>query len=288
MMNKTIGSFFIKYVIITVASFFYGVGVTLFLDPNNVVPGGLTGISIIFSRFIPLQIGTILLILNIPIFIIGLKKFGFRFLFSSIYATFAISIFTNILKEMLPLTKSMFLASIMGNVLIAVSLAIIFRCDATTGGTDIVVKLLRLKYPHIRTGNLFLISDIIIICFSGIIFKNLDAVFYAFMGVFILSIVIDTVLYGRDEAKMIFIISDHDETIAKKILDEADVGVTYLNGQGAYSGRKRNIILCVVKKNLSIKVENIVKETDPSAFMIITNATEIYGEGYKDIFASKL
>lgn len=287
-MNKKIGSFLKKYVIITVASFFYGVGVTLFLDPNNVVPGGITGISIIISRFITLQTGTILLILNIPIFLIGLKKFGIRFLFSSIYATFAISIFTNLLKEMQPLTKSMLLASIMGNVLIAVSLAIVFRCDATTGGMDIVVKILKLKYPHIRTGILFFISDIIIICFSGIVFKDLDAVFYAFMGVFILSIVMDTVLYGRDEAKMLYIISDHGETIAKKIMDKADIGVTYLNGQGAYSGRKRNIILCVVKKNLSIKVEDIVKETDPAAFMIITNATEIYGEGYKDIFASKL
>ncbi len=287
-MKNKYSSCLIKYLIITIASFFYGVGITLFLDPNNVVPGGLTGISIIISRFISLQIGTILLVLNVPIFIIGLKKFGFRFLFSSMYATMAVSIFTNVLKDNTPLTNSMFLASIMGNVLIAVSLAIIFRMEATTGGIDIIIKLLRLKYPHIRTGNLFLIADITIICFSGFVFKDLDAVFYAFIGVFILSIVVDTVLYGRDEAKMIFIISDHGEMIANRLLKEVNIGVTYLNGQGAYSGRKRNILLCVVKKNVSIKVEDIVKETDSTAFMIISNANEIYGEGYKDIFASKL
>ena len=287
-MKVKFGSVFLKYLIITVASFFYGVGVALLLDPNNIIPGGVTGIAMIVSRFLQIQTGTLIIILNIPILLIGLKKFGFKFIFSSIYATFVVSFFANILESFPPITNSMFLASIMGNIMIAVSLAVVFKCDATTGGMDIIVKLLRLKFPHIKTGNLFLYIDIFIICFFGILFQNMDAAFYAFIGIMVMSVVFDMVLYGRDEAKMIYIISEHSQTIAKRILDEADIGVTFLSGQGAYSGNKRNVILCVVKKNISIKVEEIVKQTDATAFMIITNATEIYGEGYKDIFAQKV
>lgn len=286
--DETVADYFVKYMIITVASFFYGVGVTLFLDPNNVIPGGVTGIAMILNRFTNVPIGTLILIINIPILLLGLKKFGIRFLISTIYATAVVSFFTDLLQPYGALTDSMLLSSLMGNVLIAVSLAVVFRMGATTGGMDIIVKLLRLRFPHIKTGTLFFLADIVIICSFGILFQNMDATIYALIGIVVMSVVFDNVMYGRDEAKMIYIVSDYSNMIAKRILSELDIGVTYLEGQGAYSGKRQNIILCVMRKNKSIRVEEIVKETDRNAFLIITNATEIYGEGYKDISAGKL
>lgn len=164
-MKEKIRDYVTKYILITIATFFYGVGVTLFLDPNNIIPGGVTGVAMIISRFIPVQTGTLILIINIPILYIGLRKFGFRFLISTIYATVAVSFFTNILEPYGALSNSMLLAALMGNVLIAISLVVVFRLGATTGGMDIIVKLLRIRYPHIKTGNLFFMTDIVIICF---------------------------------------------------------------------------------------------------------------------------
>lgn len=286
-MKEKTKEYVLKYFFITIATFFYGVGVTLFLDPNDIIPGGVTGIAMILSRFIPIQTGTLILILNIPILFVGFVKFGFRFIVSTIYATAAVSFFTNILESYGALTHSMLLAALMGNVLIAVSLVVVFRLQATTGGMDIIVKLLRLRYPHIKTGTMFFLVDIVIICIFGILFQNIDAAIYALIGIVVMSMVFDNVMYGRDEAKMIYIISDYSNIIAKRILEEVNIGVTYLGGQGAYTGKKQSIILCVMRKNISIRVEEIVKETDMNAFLIITNATEIYGEGYKDISAGK-
>ncbi len=278
----------LRYLIITIAAFFYGAAVTLFLDPNNIVPGGVTGIAMIISRFTDMETGTLIILINIPILLIGLKKFGFRFLCSTIYATVMISVFTNLLKNITPLTDSMFLAAFMGNLMIAVSLGVVFKCHATTGGLDIIVKLLRLRYPHIKTGKLFFMADILVICIAGVVFSDMDAAFYAFIGILVMSIVFDLVLYGKDEAKLIYIISEKSEKITERILTEMDCGVTFLKGRGAYSNKEREVILCVVRKNFSPKIEGIVKETDSDAFMIISSATEIYGEGYKDIFAEKV
>lgn len=278
----------LRYLIITIAAFFYGAAVTLFLDPNNIVPGGVTGIAMIISRFTDMETGTLIILINIPILLVGLKKFGFRFLCSTIYATVMISAFTNLLKNITPLTDSMFLAAYMGNLMIAVSLGVVFKCHVTTGGLDIIVKLLRLRYPHIKTGKLFFMADILVICIAGVVFSDMDAAFYAFIGILVMSIMFDLVLYGKDEAKLIYIISERSEKITERILTEMDCGVTFLKGRGAYSKQEREVILCVVKKNLSPKIEGIVKETDSDAFMIISSATEIYGEGYKDIFAEKV
>ena len=176
----------------------------------------------------------------------------------------------------------------MGDILIAFAIGTVFKCGATTGGADIIVKLLRLKYPHIKTGKLFMMFDISVVALSGILFHNIDAALYAFIGIFVMSAVMDMVLYGQDEAKMVFIISEHSELLAEKLLVDVDAGVTFLTGRGAYSKKEKDVILCVVKKSIYPKVEEVIKDTDPQAFLIVTHANEIYGEGYKDIFAHKV
>lgn len=287
-MKKTLRKRVMDYVMITVASVIYAVGVSLFLDPNSLAPGGVTGIAIILNRITGLETGTWVLLINIPIIALGTWKFGLRFILSTMYCTAATSLMINFLAPFGALTTDPFLAAVAGGALMAVGIGIVFKAGATTGGTDIIVKLLRLKFPHLRTGSLFLITDAIIVAISAFVFRNVDVALYAGLVVFINSVLVDVVLYGRDGAKMIFIISDHHERITKRILEEMDIGVTYISGSGAYSGKDKSVIMCVMRKQLSPKAEEIVREEDPQAFMIVTSATEIFGEGYKSIFSEKL
>lgn len=286
--EKTVKQRILDYVIITFASITYAMGVSLFIDPNNMAPGGVTGIAIILSRLMPFETGTLIMIINIPIILLGMWKFGLRFIVSTFYAIVMTSIFTNIFASFGPATNDILLAALAGSVLIAGSIGVIFKRGATTGGTDIIIKCLRLKIPHMKTGVLFFITDVCIVTISGFVFRDIDAALYAGIAVVVTSVVLDVVLYGRDGAKLIYVISDKPVEITDRILAELDVGVTHLSGEGAYSGKEKKIIMCVVRKPIAPRIEEIVKEEDSDAFMIITSATEIFGEGYKSYFSEKI
>lgn len=277
-----------KYIIISVAAFVYAAGVSLFTDPNDMAPGGVTGISIILSRLLPVSTGTLIMVINIPILIFGIWKFGLGLTLSSIYATALISVFTNLLAPFGAATDDILLAALSGGVLIAISVGLIFRAGATTGGVDIIIKALRLRFPHLKTGNIFFIMDAMVVTLSGIVFRDINAALYAAISATCTSLVMDIVLYGRDEAKLIYIISEKSEQIAQRLLEDLNIGVTYINGQGAYSGDNKKIIMCVVKKTVSPQAEEVVKEEDSHSFMIITSATEVFGEGYKSYFSERI
>lgn len=276
------------YLVITFASAVYAVAVSLFLDPNSLAPGGVTGIAIILNRLTGLETGTWVLFINIPIIALGTWKLGWRFILSTGYCTLISSLFINLLSPFGAVTEDLLLAAVAGGCLMAVGLGLVFKSGATTGGTDIIVKLLRIRFPQLKTGFLFFVTDAVIVAASGIVFKNVDVALYAGIVIAINSLLMDVVLYGRDGAKLVFIISDKHENITKRILEELDIGVTYISGSGAYSGKEKNVIMCVMKKQTSPRAEAIVREEDPLAFMIVTSATEIFGEGYKSIYSEKI
>ena len=286
--KKTLKTHIKDYIIITIASFFYGLAISQFLDPNDIAPGGVSGLSMIINRIIDIEVGTIILMINIPILLLGLYKFGIKFLISTIYATVMGSLFTNILAVYPPVTTDPLLATIGGSAIASIAIGYIFKAGATTGGTDIIVKILRLKFPHLKTGRLFLICDMVVVLLSAFVFDNTDSALYAAIGVFLMSIVFDIVLYGADGAKLIYIISNEWQTIATRLLIELNVGVTYLEGEGAYSNEKKRVIMCVVRKQIAPQIEEVVKEEDGKAFMIVSSAAEIYGEGYKNIYSEKI
>ena len=277
-----------KYIIITVAALIYATGVSLFVDPNNMAPGGVTGISVILSRVLPVSTGTLILILNIPILAFAIWKFGLGFTISTIYATALISIFTNILSFFPAATHDRLLAAIAGGILSAISMGVIFKVGSTTGGMDIIVKALRLRLPHLKTGNLFFIADAVIVTLSGIVFWDLDAALYAAITVSTASFTLDVVLYGRDEAKLLYIISSRPQEITERILKELNIGLTLISGRGAYSQDEKQVLMCAMKKPVFPRVENIVREEDADSFMIITSASEIFGEGYKSYFSERI
>lgn len=274
--------------IIAAASMIYAAGISLFLDPNNLAPGGVTGISVILNRLCHIPTGTLYFLINVPIMLIGLWRFGIHMMARTAFAIVCTSFFTNLMGQFDALTTDPLLAAAAGSVLVSAGIGFVFKAGGTTGGVDIIVKILRQKKPHLKTGFLFRTMDFVVVLLSGFVFHDADTVLYALMAVLISGAVLDYVLYGSDEARMIFVISNTPEKIAKKLMKDVDTGVTYLNGTGGYSRKEKQIVMCVVRKQQAPKIEEIVKREDAEAFMIVTSATEIFGEGYKSFFSEKL
>ena len=280
----------LEYLVITFAASLYGFSTALLIDPNNIAPGGITGLAIVLNRLIPIGTGMWFLIMNIPILIIAIWKFGIRFTISTIYATSVISWATDLTSKYLGAyaIKDIILGVTIGSSLSAIAMGLVFKSHATSGGTDVIIKLLRLKYPHIKTGMLYIMTDVVVLIIAGFVFNDITAALYSFLSVMVTSSVLDLVLYGRDGAKLIYIISDHPDIITARLLDELDIGVTHVFAQGAYSGENKKVIMCAIRKRLSPLAEDIVREEDPNAFMIVSSASEIFGEGYKSYFDERM
>ncbi len=182
-----------EYIIITFASLIYGVGTSLLIDPNNLAPGGMTGLSIVLNRVAPIGVGLWFWLLNIPILVIAIWKFGIRFTISTIYATAMISVFTDLCTRYFGqyIIKDMILAVTFGSAMTAVAIGLIFKCHATSGGTDVIIKLLRIRYPHIKTGILYILTDMIVLVIAAFVFHDLSAAMYSFLSVIVVSFVVD-------------------------------------------------------------------------------------------------
>lgn len=268
---------------IIIGTILYAFGISVFLDPNEIAPGGFIGISVILSHTIGLYTGTWYLLLNIPVILLGRRAFGNKFIVKTAFVIILNSMLTNMFGKIDAITDDLFLASVAGSLLIGTGLGFILKTGATTGGVDIIIRFIRIKHPELKISTLFVIIDTIIVTVSGIVFKDFNIAMFAFITAVLNGRVMDYILYGSDEARLIYIISDVPEKVLKRVLSEMEAGATLLSGQGAYSNKNKKIIMCVVKKRKSILLQTIVKEEDKNAFIIITSANEIYGEGYKNI-----
>ena len=278
----------LRYAGILAASLLYAAAIALFLDPNQLAPGGVSGIAIILNRLTNLPTGTLILIMNIPLLALGMWKLGWKFVLSTMVAVAASSVFTDPLAPYGPLTTDPLLAACAGGGLLSVGMGILFKLGATSGGTDILIRVIKLKYKHLKTGSLFLATDCCVIAASAIVFGNIDLALYAAIATIVSSFCLDLVLYGRDEAKLVYLITDHEKAIAHRLLQELEIGVTYLQGQGAYTRDSKKVIFCAMQKRLLPRVQEIAMEEDPCVFLIVTSASEIFGEGFKDISAPRL
>lgn len=282
-----------NYLIMTVGAAIYGVAIAVFLDPNQLAPGGVSGLSIILNTLVPIGTGVWIILINIPLMIAALIVFKFRFLIGTLYATVLSSAIIEVIdrgfSHLIPdMSDHMLIAALMGGAGLAIGIGLVFRGGGSTGGFDIVVKLLRRKFRHMKTGGLYLLLDCSIIILSAIVFRNILVAMYAVVTVIINSTLLDIVLYGKDNAKMVYIISDHPETVATRLMQEVETGVTVLYGEGAYTKKDKKVLMCVVRNQQYPMVRDIVKEEDKSAFLIVTKATEIFGEGYKSQDAEEL
>ena len=277
-----------KLITIILGTLIYAAGIGLFLDPNSLAPGGVVGISVILSHTIGGATGTWYFILNIPIMLLGWWKFGREFIIYTFIAILSNSLFTNMFSSFSEVTDNPFTAAVAGSILVGTGLGTVLKAGATTGGMDIVVKLIKRKRPEIKTGTIFIIVDVMVVAVSGIVFGDFNLAMYAFITVLLDGRVMDYILYGGDEARLVYIVSDKPSELLTHILNDVDVGATLLEGKGAYSSRHKDIIMCVVKKRRAPKLQELVRQRDPAAFMVITSASEIYGEGYKNIMGERI
>lgn len=271
-----------KLIVITFAALIYSSGIGMFLEPNNLAPGGVTGISIMLNYLFSLPTGVGILLINIPILWIGVRKLGKKLIGYTLYALIISSVTVDLFVEKgICLTRVPILASLFGGAMVGFGLGVIFRNGGTTGGLDIIVRLVKMKYKYIKTGAIFLISDIIVVSISAIVFKDIDVALYAGVSVMAASLVMNKTLYGGDEAKCIYIFSEKNQEIATVFLEKLSVGVSYIKSKGAYTGRDTEMIMCVMRRQQLPEATEIVENIDDGAFLVVTSATEIFGEGYK-------
>lgn len=275
--------------LIVIGTFLYAFGIALFLDPNQLTPAGVSGLALVINHLFeqalgssPVTAGTIIIVLNIPIMLLGIWKFGGKFFVTTIIATALSSAFIDALQIYgKALTEDLLLASVLGGAFMSLGMGLVFRAGATTGGSDIIVRLLRTKFRHIKTGVMFWFIDGVVVLLSAMAFGKVEVLLYAVITLTVQTVVMDTVLYGSDSAKLIYIVSDKQEEISAFLLTKLEAGVTLINATGAYTGNKKKVVMCVVKKQQLPAVRTFVCDTDPTAFMIVTKATEIFGEGFK-------
>lgn len=278
----------INILLMSIGSVLYAIGIALFLDPNQLAPGGVVGIAIITNYILSIPTGTVILMINIPLMLIAWWQFGIKMIIGTAYVTFFSSFLIDYFSKIGALTNDLLLAACFGNALVAVGMVLIFKAGATSGGTDIIVKIIKKKYRHASTGSIFLATDIVVVTTAMIIFRNFEVGMYAVIAMVVFSVVFDKLLYGMDSAKMVHIISDKQDIIGDRILEELQIGITYVKGYGGYTKAEKDVILCAMKKPILPKVQDIVREEDPLAFIIVSSASEVLGEGHNDQYMERL
>ena len=249
-----------------------------FLVPNNIAPGGLTGVATILNFLFRWPVGTVSLLLNIPLFIIGYRAMGRIFAFRSLVATFLFSILIDILP-IRPVSTDPLLGTLFGGVVLGAGLGLILRGGATTGGSDMVARMVHRKLPFISVGMFLFAVDCLVVLGAAVAIGTEQAL-YAFINIYVCSKVIDAVMMGFSGNKACFIMTSRWEEITRRLMDEVGRGVTHLEAKGAYTGRQQPVVLCVAARQEIMSVKRIVQEEDEKAFMFITEAHEALGEGF--------
>ena len=268
------------YLMMLVGSVVAGASYAYFFVPNNIAPGGITGVATVINFLTGwLPVGTLSFILNIPLFLIGYKTGGKRFVFRSFIAMMLLSLFIDVLPGG-PVTESSMLASIFGGILLGIGLGMILRAGATTGGTDLVAQMVHNRFSFISVGTFLFAIDCMVILLAGMVF-DVQAALFALIALYISTKVIDMVIKGWNTEQQMMIISDSAEEIAARIIDEMDRGATFLEARGAYTGEKRGMLYCVVTRSEIMQIKAIVAACDPHAFVTVSEAHEVMGEGFK-------
>jgi len=260
-----------------------GLSYSMFLIPHHFVPGGVSGLAIIINYFIKLPVGAMIIVLNIPIFIFGLRTMGKKYVLKSLAGMLISSVMIDAFNQVLRIpsaTDNKILASIYGGILLGIGLGIVFRGHASTGGSDIVGMVVS-KYTGISIGFGIMITDFIIISASGFAFRQLEAPLYGYIVLFISTKVIDMILEGWNYSKLVIITSNRTVEIEKFIMNTLERSGTALKSRSLYLNREGEIILTVIHRKQLAELRDFIKEIDPQAFVIINDTYDILGKGFK-------
>lgn len=267
---------------LSVGAFLLAVGLVLFLEPNTIAPGGVTGFAIVFKQIVNVPVYITNLAINIPLFIIGIIVLGKSFGWKTLYCTALLSLFLKIIPEKL-VTPDLLLASIFGGLVSGVGLGIVFKSGGTTGGTDLASSILNKFFPSLSIATFMMIIDVLVVIFAGVVDKKVETSLYSIISLFVSIKVIDLILEGIGYLKGFLIITNKPKEISQRIMEDLERGVTLFKGIGMYTKKEKDVLLCIVNRSQFTKVKDIVYSIDKEAFIMVTEISEVLGEGFEEI-----
>lgn len=273
--------FIIDMIYLTLGCAIMAIGTAVFLLPNQLSTGGFTGIATIFYYLFRFQMGTVILALNIPFFILAFFKIGKKIVIKSIIGTSLLSFFIDLFEKIPILTSDRLLACIYGGIFIGFGLALVLKANASTGGTDLITYIARAYKPYMKTSSIIVVVDVIIIGLNVIFFKKVEIGLYSAISIYLMGKMIDIVFEGINFTKMVYIISQKHEKIAKEIDNQLQRGSTGIYAKGMYTNTNKIMLMCVGSRNEVARMKQIATQIDPKAFIIISNARETWGKGFK-------
>ena len=279
--NLYIKKYAYEVFLLTIGCFIMACGTSLFLLPNQLSSGGFAGLATIAYYLLKIPLGTTMFALNIPLFILGYIRIGKKFLIKSLIGTSVLAIFIDILDRLPALTQDRFLGCIYGGIAMGIGTAIVLKSNSSTGGTDLLSYIIRSYKKNYRTSSLIVGVDSIIIALNVIFFRNIEIGLYSAIAIYLMGKMIDIIFEGVNFTKMMFIISDKYERIAEEIGNKVDRGSTGIYAKGMYTNEEKMMLLCVGSRNEIAKIKQIAVSIDKKAFIIISNARETWGKGFK-------
>ncbi|QEY23009.1 YitT family protein [Psychrobacillus sp. AK 1817] len=266
-------------IMIAIGAILMAVGLELFLVPNQILDGGVVGVSIIISHLTGVRLGIFIFILNIPFFFLGYKQIGKTFALSTLFGIIILSLCTSYLHHIDPFTKDLLLSTVFGGIVLGVGVGLVIRNGGSLDGSEILAILFNKSLPF-SVGEIIMIINLVIFSIAGFVF-NWEQAMYSFLAYFVAFKTIDIVIQGLDESKSVFIISEKVEDIGDTVMDRLGRGVTYLHGEGAYTGDSKKVIFTVVTRLEEAKLKSIVEEIDSHAFLAVGNIAEVQGGRFK-------
>ncbi len=259
----------------------FGLGFSVFLAPAGLNAGGISGLGMIFVEFFKAgTVGSFVAVMNIPLFALGAFLLGKKFFLGSFVGMAFLSLFIDLFALIPPVQVDPLLCSLYGGALAGVGLGIVFVAGASTGGSDIIVRILKLRWRNIPIGRISIFIDMSVAVFTGIVFRDIACTLYSGVAIFVTGKVIDVVVYSFDYSKVVLIISDEYKLIAERISIELDRGATFLKGEGSFTGKDRMVTLTAVKRQQLAELKSLVAEIDPKAFVIVQEAHQVLGDGF--------
>ena len=270
-----------KYGLLLLGSVIMALALDLFLVPAKIAPGGVSGLATVLGYFTDMSVGLMIFLINIPIFIWGFFEFDRKFLFSSMVGTLALSSFTGILAFfVVPITDNEILQTVFGGALLGLGFAVVLMSGATTGGTEIVAKILKKKFPYFSIGIFILIIDALVVILTTVLTRRWETMLYSGLALYISTKVIDGILDGVNYAKMTLIVTDFPSEISLAVSQKMGRGTTTLFGYSDYTKQDKKVVMCVTRKTEIFKLKEIVKETDRDSFVIVADVREVQGKGF--------
>lgn len=273
----------IRYLQVILGSAVYTLGLYAFLVPANIAAGGVSGLLTVINYLSGFPIGIGYLIVNIPLILLGIFKIGKSFIAKTAVSTIVVTLFMDYLFPLfMPVFKGEpLLVGIFGGVLSGFGIGLIYSVGGSSGGMDIICRIIKQKFPFLRLGKIMLIFDIAVIAIAAVVYGNLEAALYATVAMYVSSEVIDKMLNGLSEGRLIFIVTKKYRDVASEIMRKSERGCTLLKSEGAYEGAENGVVLCAIRNSETYKITDITKEVDDSAFVVVTEASDILGEGFE-------